>query len=136
MHFCFSIIYYLLLNLIFLKLKLDLTSGSSFKLAIVSLYCCCCPIFKSCLTHCNTQTVAYQILTHQTFLSFSISMSLLKLISIESVMPSNHFILCHFLFLLPSIFLSIRVFSKELTLHIRWPKYCSFSLSISPFSEY
>ena len=103
----------------------------SFKLAIVSLYCCCCSFVKSCPILCNPQTVA-----HQTSLSFSISLSSLKLISIESVMPSNHFTLCHSLLLLPSIFPSIRVFSKELTLHIRWAKNCSFSLSISPFSEY
>src|SRR5574341_377655 len=56
--------------------------------------------------------------------------------SIESVMPSNHLILYHPLLLLPSIFPSIRVFSKESILHIRWPKYCSFSFSISPSSEY
>ena len=60
---------------------------------------------------------------HQASLSFPISLSLLKLMSIESVMPSNHLILCHTLLLLPSIFLSIRVFSSESTLHIRWPKY-------------
>ena len=56
--------------------------------------------------------------------------------SIESVMPSNHLILCHPLLLLPSIFPSIRVFSKESVLHIRWPKYWSFSFSISPSNEY
>ena len=56
--------------------------------------------------------------------------------SIESMMPSNHFILCHPLLLLPSIFPSIRVFSNEPVLHIRWPKYGSFSLSISPSNEY
>ena len=56
--------------------------------------------------------------------------------SIELVMPSNHLILCHPLLLLPSIFPSIRVFSSESVLHIRWPKYWSFSFSISPFSEY
>ena len=56
--------------------------------------------------------------------------------SIESVMPSNHLILCHPLFLLPSIFLSIRVFSKESVLCIKWPKYWSFSFSISPSNEY
>ena len=64
-------------------------------------------------------------------LSFAISLSLLKLMSIESVMPSNHLILCRHL-LLPSIFPSIRVFSSELALHIRWPKYWSFSFGISP----
>ena len=64
------------------------------------------------------------------------SQSLLKLVSIESVMPSNHLILCRPLLLLPSIFPSIRVFSDEPVLHIRWPKYCSFSFSISPSNEY
>ena len=56
--------------------------------------------------------------------------------SIESVMPSNHLILCHPLLLLPSIFPSIRVFSNELALHIKWPKYWGFSFSISPFNKY
>ena len=64
------------------------------------------------------------------------SRSLLKLTSIESVMSSNHLILCHPLLLLPSIFPSIRVFSNESVLHIMWPKYWSFSFSISPSSEY
>ena len=72
----------------------------------------------------------------QAFLSFTISRSLLKLLSIESVMPSNHLILCWPLLLLPSIFPSIRVFSNESVLCIRWPKYWSFSFSISPSSEY
>ena len=72
----------------------------------------------------------------QASLSITISQSLLKLMSIESVMPSNHFILFHPFLLLPSIFPSIRVFSNELALHIRWPKYWSFSFSISPSSEY
>ena len=72
----------------------------------------------------------------QASLSFTISWSLLKLISIESVMPSNHLIFCHPLLLLPSIFPSIRVFSNESVLHIRWPKYWSFSFSISPSNEY
>ena len=69
-------------------------------------------------------------------LSFTLSQSLIKLMSIESVMVSNHLILCHLLLLLPSIFLRIRVFSYELALHIMWPKYWSFSFSISPSSEY
>ena len=72
----------------------------------------------------------------QASLSFTISQSLLKLISIESVMPSNHLILFHPLLLLPSIFSSIRVFSDESALHIRWPKYWRFSVSISPSNEY
>ena len=69
-------------------------------------------------------------------LSFTISWSLLKLKSIESVMPSNYLIHCHSLLLLPSIFPSIRVFSRESVLHIRWPKYWSFSFSVSPSNEY
>ena len=72
---------------------------------------------------------------HQASLSFTNSRSLLKLISTESVMPSNHLILCHPLLFLPSIFPSIRVFSIESALHIRWPKYRSFSFSISPSNE-
>ena len=72
----------------------------------------------------------------QPSLSITNSRSLLKLMSTESVMPSNHLILCHSLLLLPSIIPSIRVFSNELVLHIRWPKYWSFSFSISPSNEY
>ena len=72
---------------------------------------------------------------HQASLSITTSWSLLKLMSVESVMPSNHLILCHPL-LLPSIFPSIRVFSNELALCIRWPKYWSFSFSISPSNKY
>ena len=72
----------------------------------------------------------------QAFLSLTLSLSLFKLKSIESVMPSNHLILCHPLLLLPSIFLSIRVFSNEFALHIRWPEYWSFSFNISPSNEY
>ena len=73
---------------------------------------------------------------HQASLSITNSQSLLKLMSIESMMPSNHLILCRPLLLLPSIFSSIRVFSKEAALHIRWPKYWSFSFSISLSNEY
>ena len=72
----------------------------------------------------------------QVSLSFTISQSLLKLMSIESVMPSNHLILYLPLLLLPSIFPSISIFSNELTLCIRWPKYWSFSFSTSPSDEY
>ena len=72
----------------------------------------------------------------QASLSFTISQSLLKLLPIESMMPSNHLVLCHSLLLLPSIFPSIRVFSKESVLHIRGPKYWSFSFSSSPSNEY
>ena len=72
----------------------------------------------------------------QASLSITKSQSLLKLMSMESVMPSNHLILCHPLLLLPSIFPSIRVFSNESVLHIRWPKCWNFSFSISPSNEY
>ena len=71
-------------------------------------------------------------LPRQASLSITISTSVLKLMATESVMPSNHLILCHPLLLLPSIFLGIRVFSNESILHIRWPKYWSFSFNISP----
>ena len=86
------------------------------------------------LVMCNSATS--WTAAHQPSLSITNSRNLLKLISIESVMPSNHLILSHALLLLPSIFPSIRVFSNELALHIRWPKYWSFSFSISPFNEY
>ena len=72
----------------------------------------------------------------QASLSFIISLRLIKLMSIESVMPSNHLVLCHPLLLLPSIFFSIRVFPNELAFCIRWPKYWSFVFSISPSNEY
>ena len=72
----------------------------------------------------------------QASLSITNSQSLLKLMSVELVMPSTHLILCHPLLLLPSIFPSIRVFSSESVFHIRWPEYWSFSFSISPSSEY
>ena len=89
---------------------------------------CYCSVTKSCPV---VWTAACQA-----SLSFTISQSLLKLMSIESVMPCNSLILCHPLLLLPSIFPSIRVFSNESVLHVRWPKYGSFSFSISPCSEY
>ena len=73
---------------------------------------------------------------HQASLSFTISQSLLKLMSIESVMPSSHLILCHPFLLLPSIFPRIRVFSEESVLRMRWPKYWSFSFNISPSKEH
>ena len=73
---------------------------------------------------------------HEAFMSITNSQSLFKLMSIESVMPSNHLITCRLLLLLLSIFPSIRVFSNESVLHNKWPKYWSFSFSISPSSEY
>ena len=88
-------------------------------------------VTQSCPTLCDPWTAACQV-----SLSITNSHSLLKLISIESVMPSNHLILCRPLLLLPSIFPSIRVFSNESALCIRWPKYCSFSFNFSPSNEY
>ena len=73
---------------------------------------------------------------HQASLSITNSWSLPKLMSVESVMPSNHLILCHPLLLVPSIFPSIRVFSNESALRMRWPKYYSFSFNISPSNEH
>ena len=89
-------------------------------------------VAQSCLTLCNPMDCSTPGLpVHHQLLEL-----LLKLVSIESVMPSNHLILCHPLLLLPSIFPSIRVFSSESVLHIRWPKYWSFSFTISPSKEY
>ena len=88
---------------------------------------CCCSVTQSCLTLCDPMDSSTP-----GFLSFAISWSLLKLVSIESVMPSNHLILCHPLLLLPSVLPSFRVFSDESALGIRWPKYWCFSFSISP----
>ena len=88
-------------------------------------------IAQSCPNLCTLGTAARQV-----SLSNTNSRSLLKLMSIESVMPSNHLILCHTLLFLPSIFPSIRIFSNESVLCIRWPKCWSFSFSISPSSEY
>ena len=73
---------------------------------------------------------------HQASLSFTISQSLLQLMSTESVMPSNHLVLCRPLLFLPSVFPSIKIFSSESALHIRWPEYRSFSFSISASNEY
>ena len=90
-----------------------------------------CSVVKSRPTLCNPWTVEYQAP-----LSSTISQSLLKFRSTESVMLSNHLILCRPLLLLPSVFPSIRVSSNELAILIKWPKYWSFSFSISPSNEY
>ena len=95
------------------------------------LHCCYCSVAQSCPTLCNPRTTALQA-----SLSITNSQSLPKLKSIKSVMPSSHLILCRPLLLPCSIFPSIRVFSNESVLHIRWPKYRSFSFSISPSNEY
>ena len=88
-------------------------------------------VTQSWLTLCNPWTAA-----RQTSMFITNSWSLLKLMSTELVMPSNHFILCHPLLLPPSIFPSIRVFSNESVFHIRWPKYWNFSFNISPSNVY
>ena len=90
-----------------------------------------CSVVQLCLTLCDTMDCSIP-----GFLSFTISQSLHKRMSIYSVMPSNHLILCCPLLLLSSIFPSIRVFSNQLALLIRWPKYWSFIFSISPSNEY
>ena len=95
----------------------------------VILYCC--SVAKSCPTLCNPMDCS-----RPAALSFTIKRSLHKFISMESVMPFSHLILYRPLSLLPSIFPSIRVFSSESTLPIRWPKYWSFRFSISPSNEY
>ena len=100
------------------------------------------------LSKWNDQGSSFQLISHvwlfvtpwtgarQAFLSITNSWSLLKLMSIESMMPSNHLILCCPLLLPPSIFPSIRVFCNESVLRVRWPKYWSFSFNISPSNEY
>ena len=108
--------------------------NKKFKLEIGQKYSRCNKfslVAQLCLTLCDPWTAALQA-----SMSITNSRSLLKLVSIELVMSSNHLILCHPLPLLPSIFPSIRVFSNESVLHIRWPNYCSFSFSISPSNEY
>ena len=100
-------------------------------LLLCIVICCCCQLLSHVRLFATPWTAA-----HQASLPITNSQSLLILTSIESVMPTNRLILCHPLLLLPSIFPSIRVFSNESVLHIRWPKYWSFSFSISPSSEY
>ena len=90
-----------------------------------------CLVTQPCPTLCDPWTAA-----HQASLSITSSWSSLKLMPVESVMPSNHLILCHPLLLLPSVFPRIRVFFNESVLCTRWRKYWNFSFSISPFNEY
>ena len=88
-------------------------------------------VAQSCPTLCNPMDCRMpELPVHHQLPEFT------QIIAIELVMPSNHLIFCHPLLLLPSIFPSLRVFSKQSVLHIRWPKYWSFSFSISPFNEY
>ena len=95
----------------------------------VFLYCC--SVDKSCLTLCDPMDCSMPGFPVLHYLP-----SLLRLMSFESMMPSNHLILCWPLLLLPSMFPSVRIFSNVLALCIRWPKYWSFSFSISPSNEY
>ena len=95
-----------------------------------ALDCCC-----QWLSHVSLFVTPWTA-GHQASLSFTISRSLLELMSIESMMPFNHLVLCHPLLFLPSIFPSVRVFSNDSALRIRWPKFWSFGLSISPSNEY
>ena len=99
--------------------------------AHVCLCCCCFSVVSHVRLFVTPSTAACKA-----SLSFAISRSLLKFMSIESVLPSNHLILCHPLFLLPSIFARIRVFSNQSGPINRWPKCWSFSFIISPFKEY
>ena len=97
----------------------------------IYMYSCCCSVAESCQTLCNSMDCSMPDLP-----TFTVPRSLLKLMSIESVMPSNHLVLCRPLLLLSSNFPSIRVFSNESALCIRWPKNWSISFSVSPSSEH
>jgi len=133
------------LDILAINLLTDVWFANTFSHSVGSLFIfvdgflCCIQAMKfnsvqslSCVQLFVTTWTA----AHQISLSISNSRSLPKLMSIESVMPSNHLILCRALLLLPSIFPSIRVFSNELALHIRWLKYWSFSFNISPSNEH
>ena len=111
---------------------LDFTVPTSWLLLVVYWYisCCCCSVAKLCPAFCDPGSAA-----GQASLSFTISQSLLKLMFTESMIPSNHLVLCHSLLLLPSIFPSIRIFSNESTLHIGWPKYWRFNFSTSASND-
>ena len=120
----------------FCNVMVDVMPGSiTYKLGFQALLemisNCCCLVTQSCPTLCN-----FKDCSMPGSLSFSISWSSLKSMSIESVMPSNHLTLCCPLLLLPLIFSSIRVFSSESVLCIMWPQYWSLSFSISPSNEY
>ena len=122
-----QIIQYLMDLLYFTPGDLILTAGMSASEWSISLV----QLLSHVQLSVNSQTAVFQA-----SLSIVNSLSLLKLMCIELVTPSNHHILCHPLLLLPSIFPSIKLFSNESVLHIRWPKYCSFSFSISPSNAY
>ena len=128
--------------------ELQTTSSSEVSSAFIHIYPICpssklakCPEYNQFSSVQFSRSVMSDSATPQTAacqasLSITNSWSLFKLMSIESVMPSNHLILCSPLLLLPSILPSIRVFSNESTLHMRWPKYCSLSFGNSPSNEH
>ena len=116
--------------------EIFLTQGLNLLSCVVLLFSCCsvwwwCSVVQSCLTFCDPMNSV-----RPASLSFTISLSLLKFLSIASVIPSNHLVLCRLLLLLYSIFPTIRIFSNESAFHIRWPKYWSSSFSISPSNKY
>ena len=115
-----------LLKFFFFRNISGVSSVYMFDCLFMYKYLFCCSVAKLCLT------VTPWTAVHQASLSSPITRSLLKFMSVDLVMLSNHLILCYFLLLLSSVFPSIRVFSNKLGLHIRWPKYWSFSFSISP----
>ena len=106
------------------RCKVVLSKSTSVRVVVVAAA-------QSCLTLCDPMDRSLQA-----SLSFTISQSLQNLMSIKLVMPSNHFVLCYPLLLLLSVFTSIRVFSYESALHMRWPKYWSYTFIISPSNEY
>ena len=108
-----------------------LKNSSNYKVKVFMILCCCCSVTQSVQLFAAPWTAA-----RQASLSITDSRSPPKPMSIVSVMPSNHLILCRPLLLLPLIFPSIRVFSNESALHIRWPKYWSFSFNTSPSNEH
>ena len=118
-----------------------LLHSQTFENSLVSIFVLISSLIKNMLLLFKSSVIVQLFATpwtatHQASLSFTISWSLLKLKSVELVMPSNHLFLCRPLLLLPSVFPSIRVFSKESALCIKWPKYWSFSFSIGPSNEY
>ena len=111
--------------------KFEFQINNRYNLNMFQILPCCCSVIKSCPTICNPMNCTMPgFPVHHYLPEFA------QFMSIESVMPSNHLILCRPLLLLPLIFPSIRAFSNELALHIRWPKYQSFSFSISTSNEY
>ena len=142
-----SLWFYLCKNCqIVLKLKVGFLWANTILSSIVCRWWTILPIRKVTMYLFSSVRISHSVFVwlfatpwtaaHQASLSITNSWSSLKLMSIELVMPSNHLILCHPLLLLPSIFPSIRVFSNESVLHVRWPKYWSVNFSISPSNEH